>query len=81
MIRMFGPLRILVAAVPMLIWRTICDFNMISVVDREMYFMVDAYAYCALLALPIYGFYEMGPWMNSGWTIRVLPGTRVLQIL
>ena len=57
-----------------------CDFNMISVVNREMYFMVDTYAY--LLAWRIYGFYGTGPWMYSGWTIRVLlPETRVLQIL
>ena len=60
-----------------------CDFNMISVVDREMYFVnVDTYAYCALLARRIYGLYGMGPWIKSGWTIRVmLPGTRVLRIL
>ena len=56
-----------------------CDFNMISV---KCTYMVDAYAYCALLARRLYGFYGTGPWMNSGWTIRVLlPGTRVLRIL
>ena len=50
-----------------------CDFKMISVVDREM---------LMLLARRIYRFNGTGPWMNSGWTIRVLlPGTRVLWIL
>ena len=59
-----------------------CDLNMISVADREMNIMVDVYAYCALMVRRIYGFYGMGPWMITVWTIRVLlAGTRVSQIL
>ena len=40
-----------------------CVFNMISVVDQEM---IDAHAYCRLLARQIYRFYESGPLVISG---------------
>ena len=40
-------------------------FSRMSVGYSDMYYLIDVYVYCALWTRRIYGFYGMGPSMDS----------------